>query len=311
MPAYGSGDSLSFAAEDGKSLICLLRDPSGQANCDYPPNPGPWRKWIDMEHSTCYSKTNHWSALSDGKMKYIFRAYFGDEQLFNLTSDPEETVDVSVLPTYTAELALWRQRLVEQFETEGRGEAWVKDGNLVKRTQNQAKGPNYPGYHPPSPSPPPIPPPSPSVGDMVLMHKRGTGSCNTNDCWSLQDAGPNSTSLQLVDFPLCLALVNDSSLEVQTCASSGEAAVLQWFTTKNHTSSATTQAAVISHVPSGRCLSAVSVAGQTPELKTCDEMVEEQLWIFGSSGRMCAKSGARLCLRVMPHTGDEHGIFVV
>merc|ERR1712130_1084432 len=107
------------------------------------------------------------------------------------------------------------------------------------------------------------------------------------------------------------ALVNESSLEVQTCASLGEVAVPQWFVTTNHTSSATTRAAVISHVPSGRCLSAVSVAGQTPELKACDEMVDEQLWIFGSSGRMCAKSGARLCLRVMPHTSDEHGVFVV
>ena len=32
-----------FKPEDGKSLLCLLKDPSG-AGCDYAPNPGPWRR---------------------------------------------------------------------------------------------------------------------------------------------------------------------------------------------------------------------------------------------------------------------------
>ena len=48
----------AFDANDGKSLLCLLRDPSGRA-CDYAPNPGPWRTIIDLEHSTCYNMTNH------------------------------------------------------------------------------------------------------------------------------------------------------------------------------------------------------------------------------------------------------------
>ncbi len=79
-------------------LLCLLRDPSG-ATCDYAPNPGPWRPWLDMEHSTCYNETNHWSALTDGRMKYVFRAWAPDlatqEQLFNLTTDPGERVQLS------------------------------------------------------------------------------------------------------------------------------------------------------------------------------------------------------------------------
>jgi hypothetical protein len=41
-----------------------------------------------MEHSNVYNETVHWNALTDGKMKYIFRAYFPDELLFNLTADP-------------------------------------------------------------------------------------------------------------------------------------------------------------------------------------------------------------------------------
>ena len=31
----------NFAAEDGKSLLCLLRDPSGASHCAYAWNPGP------------------------------------------------------------------------------------------------------------------------------------------------------------------------------------------------------------------------------------------------------------------------------
>ena len=49
-----------YMAEDGKSLLCLLYDPTGLQDCDYPLNPGPWREWVDLEHSTCYNNTNHW-----------------------------------------------------------------------------------------------------------------------------------------------------------------------------------------------------------------------------------------------------------
>merc|ERR1711971_968963 len=60
----------AFDASDGKSMLCLLRDPSGLQHCDYAPNPGPWRSWIDLEHSMIYNNSNHWSALTDGQMKY-------------------------------------------------------------------------------------------------------------------------------------------------------------------------------------------------------------------------------------------------
>eukprot|EP00927_Polykrikos_kofoidii_P062626 TRINITY_DN57425_c0_g1_i1.p1 TRINITY_DN57425_c0_g1~~TRINITY_DN57425_c0_g1_i1.p1 ORF type:complete len:588 (+),score=47.09 TRINITY_DN57425_c0_g1_i1:75-1838(+) len=136
--------SMGFAPEDGRSLLCLLRDPSGTSDCDYPPNPGPWRRWIDMEHATCYNMTNHWSALTDGRMKYIYRAWANDEQLFNLTADPAETTDVSSLTEYASELLLWRNRLVHQFESEGRGPDWVQNKTLVRRTKQQTYSPNYP-----------------------------------------------------------------------------------------------------------------------------------------------------------------------
>jgi hypothetical protein len=97
-----------------------------------------WRPWLDLEHSTCYNNTNHWSAITDGKMKYIFNACEGCtfpplEQLFNLTADPDERVGLDSNPAYALELAKWRGRMVAQFEAEGRGAKWVSDGKLLTR----------------------------------------------------------------------------------------------------------------------------------------------------------------------------------
>ena len=53
-------------------MLCLLTDPTG-TRCEYAPNPGPWRQYLDLEHSTCYNETNHWNALTDGLIKYVHR----------------------------------------------------------------------------------------------------------------------------------------------------------------------------------------------------------------------------------------------
>ena len=103
-----------------------------------------WRPWIDLEHSTCYNVTNHWNALTDGMIKYIFNAFSATEQLFNLTVDPYELQDLSSNASFASELAKWRLRLVEQFEREKRGQEWVKDGKLQRRTEGQVYSPNYP-----------------------------------------------------------------------------------------------------------------------------------------------------------------------
>lgn len=165
-----------------------------------------------MEHAQCYNATNHWSALTDGRMKYIQRAWAGDEQLFNLTSDPSESTEVSRLPEYAEELALWRARLVEQFEAEGRGKDWVKDGELVRRTKSATYSPNYPK----APAPPPMP--APSAGDVVVMHANGgTANCGTNDCWRTSSVEGQDT-LAMINAPdLCLSLAHNTTLEVQIC----------------------------------------------------------------------------------------------
>eukprot|EP00754_Rhynchopus_humris_P023558 Rhum_TRINITY_DN14838_c0_g1::Rhum_TRINITY_DN14838_c0_g1_i2::g.122208::m.122208 len=134
---------------DGMSLLCLLQP--ARANC----GGRAWRTLLDLEHSTCYNASNHWNALTDGSVKYIFNANFPaeggafpQEQLFNVTADPYELVDLASKPAYRATLALFRQRMVRQFEDEKRGPVWVQNGQLMRRTKGQLYSPNYPGLPP-------------------------------------------------------------------------------------------------------------------------------------------------------------------
>ena len=119
---------------NGSSLLQLLKS-KGKA----------WREYIDLEHDLHFNITNHWNALTDGHTKYIFRAYFADEQLFNLDADPEEKHNLANDAEWTIVLEMWRNRMVEQFEREQRGPLWVQNGRLMKRIKGQPYSPNYPG----------------------------------------------------------------------------------------------------------------------------------------------------------------------
>lgn len=103
-----------------------------------------WREYIDLEHDICYNATNHWNALTDGHTKYIFQAYFGNEQLFDLDNDPGELHDLSSDPSWSDTLLKWRGRLVKQFKEEGRGSDWVVGDKLMQRVKGQLYSPNYP-----------------------------------------------------------------------------------------------------------------------------------------------------------------------
>jgi hypothetical protein len=246
--------------------------------------------------------TNHWSALSDGRMKYIYHPWADDEQLFNLTADPDEAVEIARRPEYAAELAKWRSRMVQQFEREGRGEDWVSGGKLVKRMKSTTYSPHYP------PTPPPPALPTPKAGDGLVMQSNGGTAppfCGTNDCWLLQPA-TDKTVLKLQDAPtLCLTVVNDSALDVDLCTSSAE----QHFVTANHSllrvSGPLNSAAglsTIEHKPSGRCIVDGGGAGAPPRLATCNAESNDQQWIFGMSGRLCASQSSKLCLRAVAST---------
>lgn len=117
---------------DGKSLLALAQEPKAE-----------WRPYIDLEHDICYAPENHWSALTDGRWKYIFHARDGQVQLFDLENDPQELRDLSGDARRADELRKWRGRLVAHLEE--RGEPFVKNGDLGLRPESCLYSPNYPG----------------------------------------------------------------------------------------------------------------------------------------------------------------------
>lgn len=116
---------------DGASLLNIVR---GKAD--------DWREYLDLEHTVCYSPQNHWNALTDGRWKYIYHAHDGSQQLFDLSSDPGELCDLASEAKFAPELKEWRKRTAD-FLAE-RGPAWVKNGDLVPRTEKMLYSPNYP-----------------------------------------------------------------------------------------------------------------------------------------------------------------------
>ncbi|MBN1394540.1 MAG: arylsulfatase [Pirellulales bacterium] len=118
---------------DGRSMLQLIRG-----------NRQGWRPWIDLEHATCYDKTNVWTALTDGRIKYIYHAYDGREQLFDLENDPGETRDLAPLDEYKTLLETWRGRMIEHLSE--RGEPFVVDGKLGIRRKKMLHSPKYPSH---------------------------------------------------------------------------------------------------------------------------------------------------------------------
>jgi len=115
---------------DGAPMLPLLR---GEI---------PWRQQLDLEHATCYWPGNEWTALTDARWKYIFHAYDGHEQLFDLQADPGERHDLAPDPAYAEDVGAWRARMAEHLAE--RGPAWVKDGLPVVRKQTTLLSPHYP-----------------------------------------------------------------------------------------------------------------------------------------------------------------------
>jgi arylsulfatase A-like enzyme len=119
------------SAIDGSSMLSLI---DGKAR--------NWRPHLELEHDVCYSPEVHWNALTDGRRKYIFHAYDGREQLFDLEQDPGECTDLAPDPAQGELLRQWRARLVEELAP--RGDAYVKDGTLQLRPKPMPLSPNYP-----------------------------------------------------------------------------------------------------------------------------------------------------------------------
>jgi arylsulfatase A-like enzyme len=116
---------------DGRSLLELVRGRTGN-----------WRPFLDLEHSMCYSN-DHWTALTDGRHKYIYYACDGREQLFDLGKDPGECRSRAGESDAQDTLKLWRERMTTHLSERGR--AFVANGALAVRKERLLYSPNYPG----------------------------------------------------------------------------------------------------------------------------------------------------------------------
>jgi arylsulfatase A-like enzyme len=87
------------------------------------------RQWLHFEHAPCYSKAQAYQALTDGRVKYIWRPEDGAEQLFDLETDPKEEHDLSKDASHSAALEAWRARLVKRLAD--RPEGFSEGGKLI------------------------------------------------------------------------------------------------------------------------------------------------------------------------------------
>jgi arylsulfatase A-like enzyme len=117
---------------DGKSLLGLVADRRAK-----------WRDAIDLEHDICYDASNHWTAMTDGRTKYIFHAATGEEQFFDLRDDPYELHDLVVDGGAKRRVSEWRDRMIEHLAE--RGEPFVVNGKLGVRPESYLYSPNWPG----------------------------------------------------------------------------------------------------------------------------------------------------------------------
>lgn len=116
---------------DGISLLKLIQGKQDE-----------WRTYIDIEHATCYRAENYWCALTDGKIKYIWNFHIGSEQLFDLEKDPGELNECSKNKKYTSTMEKMRKAMIEHLAE--RGESFVKNNQLMTRSETMLYSPNYP-----------------------------------------------------------------------------------------------------------------------------------------------------------------------
>ena len=116
---------------DGKSVLPLAQ---GQG--------AGWRPYIGLEHATCYYKNNYWAAVTDGKRKYIWHFYTGQEQFFDLQADPQEKKDLIDSRSHLQEISQWRNYLVDYLAE--RGSDFVRNGKPVRRTKTMTYSPHHP-----------------------------------------------------------------------------------------------------------------------------------------------------------------------
>jgi arylsulfatase A-like enzyme len=116
---------------DGMSMLDLIRGKKDD-----------WRKVLDMEHGVCYWSENSWTGLTDATYKYIYFNATGEEQLFNLESDPKEELNLAQKKEFKKILLGWRKKMIDHLSE--RGEPWVVNNELGVFSDEIKYSPNYP-----------------------------------------------------------------------------------------------------------------------------------------------------------------------
>jgi arylsulfatase A-like enzyme len=111
---------------EGASLLDCLRG-------------APWRKVLDLEHASCYQPKDGWVALMDARHKYIYHTVTGEQQLFDLQEDPHELRDLAAESASSSLVQQWRKQMVGHLAL--RGEAWVRNGDLVVQPKSLLRRP--------------------------------------------------------------------------------------------------------------------------------------------------------------------------
>ncbi|MDP6779462.1 MAG: sulfatase-like hydrolase/transferase, partial [Candidatus Latescibacteria bacterium] len=104
---------------DGESLLPLIQDGNT-----------PWREYLHGECAEVPSTDSGMQYLTDGRCKYVWLPGQGAEQFFDLETDPREMTNLADNPDYAAEIAMWRQRLIDELE--GRPEGFTDGKRLLK-----------------------------------------------------------------------------------------------------------------------------------------------------------------------------------
>ncbi len=118
---------------DGQNLLALLQ---GEA---------PTRHYLEAAHpaGAC-------CALTDGRWKYFFYPEGGQEQLFDLESDPHELTDLARQPQHDEKRRELREELTRRHIA--RGSDAVADGQLIEKplrgdSTASRRARSWPGYH--------------------------------------------------------------------------------------------------------------------------------------------------------------------
>ena len=80
-----------------------------------------WRSYLHGEHSPCYCIEEAMQFLTDGKEKYIYFPYSGEEQYFDLVEDRNELHDLSQDPKHAKRVKMLRDRLIRILGQRGDG----------------------------------------------------------------------------------------------------------------------------------------------------------------------------------------------